>query len=96
MDRDRLVLTPRTLPPGRIHTVEIAVKDVDERANRWNPPLQSGLQLTGFRLDRGARTLPAPNPGNRRIEFLGDSITQGVWALGPEIGVIGSDESPND
>jgi lysophospholipase L1-like esterase len=91
VDGDRLELTPRPLPPGRIHTVEIAVKDVDERANRWVPPLQSGLQLTGFRLDRGARTLPAPAPSNRRIEFLGDSITQGVRALGPEIGVLGSD-----
>jgi len=91
VDRDRLDLTPRSLSPGRIHTLEIAVKDVDERANRWNPPLQSGLQLTGFRLDRDARTLPAPAPSNRRIEFLGDSITQGVRALGPEIGVTGSD-----
>jgi lysophospholipase L1-like esterase len=91
VDRDRLDLTTRPLPRGRVHTLEIAVKDVDERANRWSPPLQSGLLLTGFRLDRGARTLPPPAPSGRRIEFLGDSITQGVRALGPEIGVTGSD-----
>jgi lysophospholipase L1-like esterase len=91
VDRNRLDLTSRPLAPGQVHTLEIAVKDVDERANRWNPPLQSGLLLTGFRLDRGARTLPPPAPSNRRIEFLGDSITQGVRTLGPEIGVTGSD-----
>ncbi len=91
VDRNQLDLTPRGLAGGGVHTLEIAVKDVDERANRWNPPLQSGLLLTGFRLDRGARTVPPPAPSNRRIEFLGDSITQGVRALGPEIGVRGSD-----
>jgi lysophospholipase L1-like esterase len=91
VDRNRLDLTAHPLAPGRVHTVEIAVKDVDERANRWKPPLRSGLLLTGFRFDRGARTLPPAAPGDRRIEFLGDSITQGVRAAGPEIGVAGSD-----
>jgi hypothetical protein len=69
----------------------ITVKDVDERANRWSPPLLSGLLLTGFRLDPAAHPLPAPAPDEHRIEFLGDSITQGVRAIGPEIGVTGSD-----
>ena len=87
VDRDRIDVTVR---PG-VHTLEITVKDVDERANRWNPPLLSGLLLTGFRLDPGARTLPPPAPESRRIEFLGDSITQGVRAIGPELGVTGSD-----
>src|SRR4051794_31294924 len=91
VDRNQLDLTPRGLAGRGVHTLQIAVKDVDERANRWNPPLQSGLLLTGFRLDRGARTVPPPAPSSRRIEFLGDSITQGVRALGPEIGVTGSD-----
>ncbi|MFL6126004.1 SGNH/GDSL hydrolase family protein [Actinophytocola sp.] len=86
VDGNRIDLTVR---PGA-HTLEIVVKDVDERANRWNPPLRSGVLLTGFRLDTGARTLPPP-PDDRRIEFLGDSITQGVRAVGPEIGVDGSD-----
>jgi hypothetical protein len=53
-------VTPRPLPGERAHTLEIDVKDVDERANRWVPPLQSGLILTGFRLDNGARTLSPP------------------------------------
>jgi lysophospholipase L1-like esterase len=87
VDRDRIDLTAR---PG-VHTLEITVKDVDERANRWNPPLRSGLLLTGFRLDPGASTLRPPAPADRRIEFLGDSITQGVRAAGPTLGVNGSD-----
>jgi lysophospholipase L1-like esterase len=91
VDRNLLDLTPRPLPGERAHTLEIDVKDLDERANRWVPPLQSGLILTGFRLDNGARTLSPPAISSRRIEFLGDSITQGVRALGPEIGVNGSD-----
>jgi lysophospholipase L1-like esterase len=93
VDRSGLELAAHPLPRGRVHTLEIVVKDVDERANRWTPPLLSGLLLTGFRLDPGARTLPPPAPGNRRIEFLGDSITQGVRAIGPEIGVTGSDST---
>jgi lysophospholipase L1-like esterase len=87
VDRDRIDLSAR---PG-VHTLELTVKDVDERANRWLPPLRSGLLLTGFRLDPGADTLPPPAPEDRRIEFLGDSITQGVRAVGPELGVRGSD-----
>jgi lysophospholipase L1-like esterase len=91
VDRNLIDLTARPLSRGGIHTLEITVKDVDERANRWNPPLRSGLLLTGFRLDPDAITLPPPAPEDRRIEFLGDSITQGVRAVGPEIGVTGSD-----
>jgi lysophospholipase L1-like esterase len=91
VDRDRIDLTARPLSRGRVHTLEITVKDVDERANRWHPPLRSGLLLTGFRLDPGADTVPPPAPEDRRIEFLGDSITQGVRAIGPEIGVTGAD-----
>jgi lysophospholipase L1-like esterase len=91
VDRDLIDLTAHSLSRGGFHTLEITVKDVDERANRWSPPLRSGLLLTGFRLDPGANTLPPPAAADRRIEFLGDSITQGVRALGPEIGVTGSD-----
>lgn len=87
VDRDRIDLT---VSPGS-HTLELTVKDVDERANRWDPPLRSGLLLTGFRLDAGADTVPPPAPEDRRIEFLGDSITQGVRAAGPAVGVHGSD-----
>jgi lysophospholipase L1-like esterase len=91
VDRNRIDLTPAGgLCPG-IHTLVLAVKDVDERANRWTPPFQSGLGVTGFELAGGAHTIPVPGPRGPRIEFLGDSITQGVRAVGPQIGVMGSD-----
>jgi hypothetical protein len=77
--------------PGGVHRADIAVKDVDERANRWVPPLQSGLIVTGFRLADGAALRPVRRDRGPRIEFLGDSITQGVRAVGPQIGPRGAD-----
>jgi lysophospholipase L1-like esterase len=74
-----------------VHRADIAVKDVDERANRWVAPLQSGLIVTGFGLDDGAALRPLPPRTGPRIEFLGDSITQGVRAVGPQIGPRGAD-----
>ncbi|MGQ4385758.1 GDSL-type esterase/lipase family protein [Streptomyces sp. SAS_270] len=78
VDRDDLDIDA----PGRgPHTVEISVKDVFSRANRWTPPLETGVVLTGLRLDKGARLLPQHRPPTRRLAFYGDSITQGVMAL---------------
>lgn len=90
VDRDRIDLTARPLGAG-VHTLRLAVKDVDERGARWTPPFASALRLVGFELAPAGRALPTPRPSGPRIEFLGDSITQGVRALGPEVGVAGSD-----
>jgi lysophospholipase L1-like esterase len=90
VDRDRIDLTPQPLPPGA-HRLRLTVKDVDERGNRWTPPFASALRLVGFRLAPAGEALQRPRPSGPRIEFLGDSITQGVRALGPEVGVRGSD-----
>ncbi|WP_433181879.1 GDSL-type esterase/lipase family protein [Actinoallomurus sp. CA-150999] len=86
VDRDEIDFTPAALP-GRRHTVTIAVKDVDEYENRWILPLQSGIVLTGFRLGPRARVLPTPRPRGPRVEFYGDSITEGVAALCDHTGV---------
>lgn len=59
------------------HTVEISVKDVFSRVNRWVPPLESGVVLTGIR----GRLLPQHRFKKREVVFYGDSITQGVMAL---------------
>ncbi|MBA2945579.1 hypothetical protein [Streptomyces himalayensis] len=59
------------------HTVEISVKDVFSRVNRWTPPLETGVVLTGIRghvLDQRVRHA-------RQVAFYGDSITQGVMTL---------------
>src|SRR4051812_36418616 len=57
LGRPLVELAPADLGPGT-HDALIAVKDVDERVNRWAPPLRSGLILTGLLLDPTGRTLP--------------------------------------
>lgn len=59
------------------HTVELSVKDVFSRANRWTPPLETGVVLTGVR----GRLLGQKASHARQLAFYGDSITQGVMAL---------------
>ncbi|NEA99397.1 GDSL-type esterase/lipase family protein [Streptomyces sp. SID13726] len=59
------------------HTVEISVKDVFSRVNRWTPPLESGVVLTGIR----GHLLSQHVLSKRELVFYGDSITQGVMAL---------------
>jgi lysophospholipase L1-like esterase len=87
VDHDEIDFTPTGLSGGA-HTATIEVKDVDEYENRWILPLQSGVVLKGFRLEPRARVLPTRPPyGHRRMEFYGDSITEGVAALCNELGV---------
>lgn len=86
---DRLVLTAPS--PGIRHVLELAVKDVDQRAPRWSTPLRSAVAVRGFALAAGGRLLAPPAVGTRRILFLGDSITQGVRLLGRDRGPNGSD-----
>lgn len=81
-DRQAIKLTPDGLTAGT-HTLVLAVKDVDEGANRWKPPFASALQLTGFELSKGTVLDAAPPASSVRLTFLGDSITQGVNILCP-------------
>jgi lysophospholipase L1-like esterase len=78
------------LAAGR-HTFELDVKDVDERVNRWAPPLQAALVFKGLELSPGGRVMKSPLPGKLRMEFYGDSITQGVRIDSMAIGPDGSD-----
>ncbi|MFF0342360.1 pectinesterase family protein [Kribbella sp. NPDC004875] len=74
------------LDPTVAHTAEIGVKDVDEYENRWNVPLQTGVVLKKIELAPDAKLIPLPTTAEHRIEFYGDSITQGVMALCPQLG----------
>ncbi|TDO56130.1 pectinesterase [Kribbella sp. VKM Ac-2571] len=74
------------LDPTVAHTAEIVVKDVDEYENRWNVPLQTGVVLKKIELAPDAKLIPLPTTAEHRIEFYGDSITQGVMALCAELG----------
>ncbi|WP_159053085.1 GDSL-type esterase/lipase family protein [Streptomyces regalis] len=78
VDRSDLEITADGRGP---HSLEISVKDVFSRANRWTPPLQTGVVLTGLRLDDGGHLLHQPARSARKLAFYGDSITQGVMAL---------------
>lgn len=78
------------LASGR-HTFELDVKDVDERVNRWIPPMQAALVFKGLQLSPGGHLVKSPLPGKVRMEFYGDSITQGVRIDSMAIGPDGSD-----
>ena len=95
-DRE-LNLTPKLLPAGS-HRVEIVVKGVNQGVNRWNPPLQSAVIFCGFELGEDGATLkPDPllvggwSPHALRMEFCGDSITEGIRALNMSAGPDGCD-----
>ncbi len=77
VDRRRIRLTPEGLPHGT-HTLVLAAKDISQDANRWYPPFQSALRLTGFDLGSGAMIEELPAAAPLRFTFLGDSITQGL------------------
>ncbi|HEV3029974.1 MAG TPA: SGNH/GDSL hydrolase family protein [Planctomycetota bacterium] len=54
--------------PAREHTVELFKR---------TEPLVGTVQLLGFQLEKGGKPLPNPSRAERRIEFVGDSITCG-------------------
>ncbi|MCD7443323.1 hypothetical protein K4B79_34540 [Streptomyces lincolnensis] len=74
VDRGDLEITAEGRGP---HTVELSVKDVFSRADRWTPPLETGVVLTGLR----GHIVGQQAVHQRQFAFYGDSITQGVMAL---------------
>jgi len=75
------------------HKVEIVVKDVNEHANRWNPPFGCAVVFAGLVLDVDTRLRLSGRPSGPRLEFYGDSITQGVRALSTHPESEGADGS---
>jgi protein-S-isoprenylcysteine O-methyltransferase Ste14/lysophospholipase L1-like esterase len=90
VDSEVIDFTPHLLS-GAQHSLEIDVKDVDEEPNRWNPPLEAAVIFKGLILDVGAKTLSLPVPPKLKMEFYGDSITQGILLLSKAPGPDGSD-----
>ncbi|MFM9610213.1 GDSL-type esterase/lipase family protein [Streptomyces niveiscabiei] len=74
VDRADIEITAKGRGP---HTAVLSVKDVFSRVNRWVPPLQTGVTLTGLK----GRVIPQRAEHKRQFAFYGDSITQGVNAL---------------
>lgn len=59
------------------HTVTLMVRSMDELQSRWSPPLVSSTTFLGFTVTGGALQA-SPRPVRPKMEFLGDSITEGV------------------
>jgi hypothetical protein len=64
------------LAPG-MHDVVFMARGMEELFNRWNPPVVASLNFVGFDVTGGA-LVPTARPARLKIEFLGDSLTEGV------------------
>lgn len=90
VDRPEIDLAPPGLRPGA-HVMRIDVKDTDQVTNRWLPPLGDAVVVRGIRLAPGELLLPPPQPEPVRMAFFGDSITEGIRALGQPLTPDGAD-----
>ncbi|MCX5637044.1 MAG: GDSL-type esterase/lipase family protein, partial [Planctomycetota bacterium] len=78
------------LARGR-HTVMLMVRGLDEHQSRWTPPLVASITFTGFGVAKDEK-LKKPllqwiKPA-LSMEFLGDSITEGVTVNEGRAGVV--------
>jgi lysophospholipase L1-like esterase len=64
------------LPPG-MHDVVFMARGMEELNDRWIPPLVASLNFLGFDVEGGA-LVPTARPVRLKMEFIGDSITEGV------------------
>jgi hypothetical protein len=64
------------LAPG-MHDVVFMGRGMEELFNRWNPPVVASLNFIGFDVEGGA-LVPTARPSRLKMEFIGDSITEGV------------------
>ena len=67
----------KDLPPGP-HTIFLIARGLDEHQPRWEEPLTASITFQGFELSAGGKLLDPPAEPKLKIEFLGDSITEGV------------------
>ena len=61
--------------------VRLVVKGFREWENRWDTPLVGSVVFRGVTPDAGTQLLSAPERPAKLVEFLGDSITEGVLVL---------------
>lgn len=64
------------LTPGK-HELFLMIRGLNEAQNRWAPPLISAITLLGIDVSAGTLT-PTARAVGTRLEFVGDSITEGV------------------
>jgi GDSL-like Lipase/Acylhydrolase family/Carbohydrate esterase 2 N-terminal len=63
--------------PAGMHEVVFMARGMEELFNRWNPPVVAALSFSGFDVTGGA-LVPTARPVRLKIEFVGDSLTEGV------------------
>lgn len=61
--------------PGN-HVVRVIFKSANEMAHRWNEPFGGGVTFLGYDAEEAGSLLPAEE--KKTIEFVGDSITEGI------------------
>jgi len=57
------------------HSVRVIFKSANEMQHRWYAPVQAGIYLFGVEADA---LLPLPEDARPIIEYIGDSITEGI------------------
>ena len=70
-----------TAPDGddtAVHTARIIFKGGTEASDRWFPPLHGRVAFLGVQFTAPAAPVPIAPDARRTIEFVGDSITEGV------------------
>jgi lysophospholipase L1-like esterase len=72
------------LPAGR-HSLTLMARGMDENQSRWTAPLVASITFLGLDVVGGA-LLSTPRPARPKIEFLGDSLTEGVQIWGDRPG----------
>lgn len=75
------------LAPGS-HSVLLMVRGLDEHQSRWTPPLVASVTFTGFASAKLERPLRSWTKPRLTMEFLGDSITEGVIVNEGRAGVL--------
>jgi GDSL-like Lipase/Acylhydrolase family/Carbohydrate esterase 2 N-terminal len=70
------------LPAGE-HTVVFMARGMEELFNRWDPPVVASLNFIGFDV-QGGSLIPTARPTLYKVEFIGDSLTEGVRIVFPD------------
>ncbi len=75
------------LAAGR-HEIMLMARGMDEMQSRWSPPLVASITFLGLDAPGGG-LVPSLRPRKPRLEFLGDSITEGVQIWTDKPGQMG-------
>ena len=82
---ERLPLAKSSLSQGP-HKATLVVKGFREWENRWDKPLVGAIVFRGATPVEGGQLLAPPERPLKLIEYLGDSITEGVLVHKPSSG----------